>query len=165
MDLIVEGSGTARFGDRVVRCATGRAGITRAKREGDGATPAGSFACRLVYWRADRLARPATSLPTAKLAPDAGWCDAPGDPNYNRPVLLPYPASAEALWRDEAIYDLIVPLGYNDEPVRAGLGSAIFLHVARPDFAPTLGCVALGRDDLIAFLAVARTGSRVVVQG
>jgi L,D-peptidoglycan transpeptidase YkuD (ErfK/YbiS/YcfS/YnhG family) len=91
------------------------------------------------------------------LAPEDGWCDAPSNPAYNKPVRLPFPASAEALWRDDAVYDIIGILGWNDSPVRPGQGSAIFLHVARPDYAPTDGCVALAQDHLRRVLAMGLT--------
>jgi L,D-peptidoglycan transpeptidase YkuD (ErfK/YbiS/YcfS/YnhG family) len=163
MDLIVGADGWARFGDARVRCALGPAGLVHDKREGDGATPIGAWPCRWLYFRPDRLAAPPTGLRRVALSPGDGWCDAPLDPHYNRPVRLPYPASAEALWREDGVYDLIVPLGYNDAPVEPGRGSAIFLHLARPDYAPTQGCVALSRADLLIFLAVAGPESRIVI--
>jgi len=73
-------------------------------------------------------------------------------------VILPYPAGHERLWREDHVYDLIVALGYNDDPILPGRGSAIFLHVARPDYSPTEGCVACARDDLLALLAAATPG-------
>jgi L,D-peptidoglycan transpeptidase YkuD (ErfK/YbiS/YcfS/YnhG family) len=163
MDLFVNGDGTARFGSRLIRCAVGRSGLSAVKREGDGATPIGAFPCRLLYWRPDRQARPPTLLPSQALSPADGWCDDPADPAYNHPVRLPYPRSAEALWRADGLYDLIVPLGYNDSPVIPGRGSAIFLHVARPDYAGTEGCVALALADLRDFVATASRTSRVVI--
>ncbi len=163
MDLEVNGNGTARWNGRPLRCATGRAGISASKREGDGATPAGNFAMRFLLYRPDRGAAPRTGLPVRPIATDDGWCDAPADPAYNRLIQLPYPAGAEALWRADALYDLVVPLGYNDLPVVPGLGSAIFLHLATPDFAPTAGCVALARPDLITVLAEADGAARVVI--
>lgn len=146
-----------------MRCAIGHGGISTAKREGDGATPAGRFAMRYVLFRPDRETQPRTRLPSRPLARHDGWCDAPGDPAYNRLILLPYRASAEALWRDDGRYDLIVPLGYNDISVVPGAGSAIFLHLAAPDFAPTAGCVALLRADLLAVLAAADSSSHMIV--
>ena len=131
------------------RAAIGPAGIAIKGREGDGITPRGSFAVREVFYRADRIAPPHTLLPLRKIAPDDGWCDAPDDPNYNRLVKLPYPAGAENMWREDHLYDLVAVLGYNDDPVVAGKGSAIFLHLARPDYSPTHGCVALAYDDLV----------------
>jgi L,D-peptidoglycan transpeptidase YkuD (ErfK/YbiS/YcfS/YnhG family) len=158
MELVVEANGRAQWNMRAFRCAIGRGGIRADKREGDGATPAGVFALRRVLYRPDRLTRPATGLPAAPLDPADGWCDDPADPLYNRPVRLPYPARHERLWREDAIYDVIVVLGHNDDPVIPGRGSAVFLHVAAPDFGPTQGCVALAREELMSVLATAGPG-------
>lgn len=147
-DLIVEPDGWLRYGDARYRCALGRTGVRRDKQEGDGATPVGRFALRRLLYRADRVGRPSTPLPSAAIRPEDGWCDAPEHAAYNRQVTLPFDASHEDLWRDDEIYDLLVVLGHNDDPVIAGAGSAIFLHVARPDYSPTQGCVALGVADL-----------------
>ena len=134
------------------RCALGRGGVKAGKREGDGATPVGAYPLRRVLWRADRLERPETALPAAPIGRTDGWCDDPADPAYNRPVATPYPASHEELWREDGVYDVIVVLGHNDDPVVPGLGSAVFLHVARPDWEPTAGCVALPLPDLLRLL-------------
>ncbi|MEJ0027546.1 MAG: L,D-transpeptidase family protein [Rhizomicrobium sp.] len=146
------------------RAAIGRAGIGVKQCEGDGITPLGAFAVRRVLYRADRIAAPATALPVAPIAPQDGWCDAPADPAYNMPVTRPYPASNEALWRGDGLYDLILVLGFNDNPVAPGKGSAIFLHVARPDRGPTEGCVALAREDLQDVVAILKPGDLVVVR-
>ncbi len=163
MDLIVSARGEARWGDKTFRCALGPAGIVADKREGDHATPAGRFALRRLLYRPDRLAPPVTGLPAIALSPADGWCDDPADALYNRQVRLPYPARHEALWRSDGLYDLIVVLGHNDDPVQPGAGSAIFLHVARGDFGPTEGCVALARSDLLTMLASAGPGDRVTI--
>jgi len=163
MDLVVEGDGHAVWNGRRLRCAWGRGGINAAKREGDGVTPAGAWPMRALLFRPDRFARaPLTRLPIRGLRPEDGWCDDAIDPLYNRPVKLPFRARAERLWREDGIYDLIVPLAYNDNPPVPGLGSAIFLHIARAEFSPTDGCIALARQDLLDILAEADTGSRVV---
>ena len=134
-------------------CALGKAGVTARKREGDHKSPLGRFALRELLYRPDRFKEaPETGLITRPLAPEDGWCDDPADVQYNRPVTLPYPASAERLWRQDDVYDLIIPLGYNDDPAVPGLGSAIFMHIARPDLSGTEGCVALSRADLIDLL-------------
>jgi L,D-peptidoglycan transpeptidase YkuD (ErfK/YbiS/YcfS/YnhG family) len=151
----VSADGRLAFAGRHFRAALGRSGVTTAKREGDGATPAGILPLRRLYYRADRLAAPRTGLPATVIQPDDGWCDAPDDPAYNRRVTLPHAAGAERLWRADGLYDLVVELGWNDAPVRPGRGSAIFLHVARPDYGPTEGCVALAREDLLEVLAAA----------
>ena len=152
---IVHPDGRLVFRGQTYRCALGRAGIVAAvrKREGDGATPSGLLPLRRIHYRADRGPIPATALPRSPIAPDDGWCDDPADPAYNRPVRRPFAASHEAMWRADALYDIVGELGWNDAPVVPGRGSAIFLHLARADYGPTEGCVALGRGDLLAVLA------------
>jgi len=146
-----------------MRCALGRAGVSARKREGDGASPAGSFLMRRLMYRPDRESRPSTKLPLRAMTLADGWCDDPADAAYNLPVSLPYKARAETLWRQDRLYDLVVPLGYNDDPVTPGLGSAIFLHLAREDYGPTEGCVALARGDLLDVLEGSDAQSRVVI--
>jgi L,D-peptidoglycan transpeptidase YkuD (ErfK/YbiS/YcfS/YnhG family) len=165
MALVAYADGRFDLAGQWTRCAIGPAGVVAAdaKREGDGASPAGGWPMRRVFYRADRRAAPQTGLEVVALSPDDGWCDAPGDPAYNRLVKLPYPASCEALWREDGVYDLVVELGYNDDPVVDGAGSAIFLHLARPDFSPTQGCVALAAADLEALLGLARPGDLLVI--
>jgi L,D-peptidoglycan transpeptidase YkuD (ErfK/YbiS/YcfS/YnhG family) len=162
-DIVVTGT-SARFGRQRYRCAIGHGGIRRNKNEGDGATPAGAWPIRSVLYRADRVRLPKLAFETRELTPEDGWCDAPADPMYNRPVKLPYTASAEKLWRDDGIYDVIVVLGYNDKPVIPGRGSAIFMHIARSNYSPTLGCVAFARESLLEILARATHSTRVVVR-
>jgi L,D-peptidoglycan transpeptidase YkuD (ErfK/YbiS/YcfS/YnhG family) len=163
---VATADGWLDLGGDKARCALGPAGVlpASAKREGDGASPAGVWPLRRVLYRPDRGPPPATALPTATIAPDDGWCDAPGDANYNRAVKLPYPASAEQMWREDHLYDLVVVLGHNDDPAVPGLGSAIFLHLAKPDYAPTHGCVALARADLEALLRTAAPGDAVEIR-
>ena len=163
VDLTVDPAGLAHWGERAMRCALGRGGVRPDKREGDGATPIGCFPLRRVLFRADRLSRPASGLPVSPLDPRDGWCDDPQDPLYNRPVRLPYAGRHERLWRQDEVYDVIVFLGHNDAPVVPGRGSAVFLHVARPDFTPTEGCVALTREDLLSVVAQAGIGDRMIV--
>lgn len=128
--------------------ALGRTGIRADKREGDGATPRGTFRPVRVWWRPDHGPRPRTALPLRRIRPDDGWCDDPAHPRYNRPVARPFPASHEEMWRQDALYDLVIELDHNRRPRIARRGSAVFIHLARPDYAPTAGCVALRRNDL-----------------
>jgi L,D-peptidoglycan transpeptidase YkuD (ErfK/YbiS/YcfS/YnhG family) len=168
MDISVRREGdiyVADWGEGPRRCAVGHGGIGVKQREGDGLTPIGLWPLRQVLYRADRLARPATALPVAPIDQDQAWCDVQDDPNYNRLVHLPYASLDERLWREDSLYDLIVVVGYNDAPVVPGKGSAIFLHLARPDYGPTAGCVALPREDLLQALAQAGLSSRLAVQG
>jgi L,D-peptidoglycan transpeptidase YkuD (ErfK/YbiS/YcfS/YnhG family) len=140
------------------RCALGKGGVAPHKMEGDGATPLGPLPLRRVLYRADRGPAPACALPVEPVARDDGWCDDPLHPAYNTRIRLPHEARHEALWREDGVYDVIGVLGWNDAPVLRGRGSAIFLHVARPDYAPTEGCVALAPRELRALLATGVTG-------
>jgi len=146
------GKGLAILGPLVFAVSLGSGGRRARKREGDGATPIGIWPIRCVLYRPDRIARPRTAIPVARIRRSDGWCDAAGDRNYNRPVRLPYPASAEQMWRDDGLYDIVVVLGHNDRPRVAGGGSAIFMHLMRPDGAPTAGCVAFRKRHLLHVL-------------
>jgi len=161
--ISVSASGTAKWRGRTYRCAVGAGGITATKREGDGASPMGCFALRRVFFRPDRLEAPSTGLPVKAISESDGWCDAPDDPAYNQQVRLPHEASAETLWREDALYDLVVVIGHNDAPVVPGCGSAIFLHVAQPDYAPTEGCIAFNREDLLEILAGCDRDSQICI--
>ena len=165
MDWLVSRKGSMKLPRGEVRAALGRSGVIAEseKHEGDGATPLGRYGIRRVYYRSDRVERPETELPVRAINADDGWCDAPSDPAYNRPVRLPYPASCETLLREDELYDLILVLGHNDDPPQPGLGSAIFLHCKRGDYEPTEGCVALDRRDVLDLLAAARRGDHVVI--
>lgn len=161
MEITVTAPDRLKCGGRAFRCALGPGGVVMDKTEGDGGTPIGLFPLRRVLYRPDRLDAPATGLPVETIKPDQGWCDDPAHPDYNRPVSLPFTASHENLWRDDAVYDVIVILGHNDDPPVPGKGSAIFMHVARPDYGPTEGCVALAREDLLDVLAKCRPGDTI----
>jgi L,D-peptidoglycan transpeptidase YkuD (ErfK/YbiS/YcfS/YnhG family) len=166
MDITVRQEGpifTAGWGGTVRHCAVGRGGIGFKLREGDGITPAGTWPLRKVFFRADRLDAPKTILPVKKLEQDDAWCDIAGDPNYNRLVRLPYATLNERLWRVDHLYDVITVIGFNDAPVVQGKGSAIFLHVAREDYAPTEGCIALALHDLVSALGQLRRTDRLIV--
>ncbi len=142
----------------------GRGGLAPDKREGDLKTPVGLFPMRCCYYRPDRMEAPLTGLPVVALSSSDGWCDDPADARYNQHVTLPYSGRHETLWRDDAIYDLIIPLGYNDNPVTPGKGSAIFLHLMRDDGVGTEGCIALQRADLLALLPHLGTGTQLEIQ-
>lgn len=158
--------GRFRMGEIETRCILGKGGVRPAvdKREGDGASPLGTWAIRRLLYRPDKGTPPAARLPIQAIAPDDGWCDASGDPAYNQPVKLPYGASCERMWRDDDAYDLVLVLAHNDDPPVAGMGSAIFLHLQQPDGRKTEGCVALTRPDMERLLAMAAPGDAVEIR-
>jgi len=147
----------------IAPCALGRSGVSLRKREGDGATPAGKFGVLKVYYRSDRVSRPQTNLPTQAITPELGWSDAKNDRNYNNLVKLPYPTSHEILTRDDHLYDYMVVLDYNISERKRGAGSAIFFHLAHPDFRPTEGCVAVEKSVMTRFLLRANNNTKFVI--
>lgn len=134
------------------------------KREGDGASPIGRWPARRVFYRPDKGPAPETGLPAIGLKPEDAWSDDPAGPTYNRLVPLPCRGSHERLWREDGVYDLIVELGFNDDPVMAGLGSAIFLHIVREGHMPTEGCIALAEADLRMVLRLLGGGSVIEIR-
>lgn len=150
--ILVSSLGKLIWKNKEYRCALGKSGMSENKTEGDQATPEGCFCMREVFFRPDRIKNLEITLPAKPLNPNNGWCDDPKDKNYNKFVKLPYPASAEKLWREDHLYDIIVVLGYNDGPIIPGKGSAIFMHIARENYSPTDGCIALALPDLLEIL-------------
>lgn len=144
--------------------ALGRGGIRADKREGDGATPAGRFRLKRLWWRADRGPRPRTLLPVRRIGPQDAWSEDPDDRNYNRPVRRPTAAPGDRLMRGDHLYDLVIEIDHNTRPRVAGRGSAVFIHLARPGFGPTAGCVAMKGDSLRRLLCRLDAGTNVDVR-
>jgi len=154
-------AGWLRLGQRALLVAIGRGSISANKREGDGATPRGRFRLVRLWWRADRAPRPATLLPARAIRRDDAWCEDPRDRRYNRPMQIAADTPGDRLWRNDRLYDLVVELDHNTRPRVANRGSAVFIHVARPGFAPTAGCVALTAAELRILLR--RIGRRTTL--
>ena len=163
MQALVHPDGRLVLREQVFRAVLGRGGARLDKLEGDGATPIAVLPLRRVLYRADRVRAPECAVAVEPIAPDDGWCDDPAERDYHRMIRLPHDGHYEELWRRDALYDVVGVLGWNDAPVERGRGSAIFLHVARADYAPTEGCIALALDDLRGVLAIGLT--EVVVVG
>jgi L,D-peptidoglycan transpeptidase YkuD (ErfK/YbiS/YcfS/YnhG family) len=148
----------------VRRAALGRESICALKREGDGGTPLGRFPIRLVLYRHDRVQPPRVPFPVRAIRGDDGWCEDPGNRNYNRLVKLSAQSTADRLTREDHLYDVVLVLGYNDRPRVKGKGSAIFVHLAREGLTPTAGCIALSRRDLRALLADLRRDTEIWIK-
>lgn len=151
-------------GGVLIRVALGHGGIKANKQEGDGATPRGRFRMKRVWWRADRGLRPQTLLPARRIGLQDGWCDDPAVFQYNRHIRLPATCSHERLSRSDCLYDVVVELDHNTRPRIRRRGSAIFMHVAGPDFNPTAGCVALRPAELRRLLTRCGPRTRILIQ-
>jgi L,D-peptidoglycan transpeptidase YkuD (ErfK/YbiS/YcfS/YnhG family) len=150
-------------GPKALRVALGRGGIKADKREGDGGTPAGRFRPVRLWWRADRQPRPQTLLPLRRIQPDDAWCEDPADRRYNQAFRRSANDPGDRLHRKDGLYDLVIEIDHNTRPRVAGRGSAVFIHVARKDYAPTAGCVALSRSDLSRLLAELSQKTRIII--
>ena len=155
--------GALRAGPLRMPLALGRGGVKADKREGDGGTPRGRFHPVRLWWRADRLTRPRTLLPVRRISRDQAWCEDPADRRYNRPFARSANEPGDRLWREDGLYDLFLEIDHNTRPRVAGLGSAVFVHVARPGFRPTAGCVALQLHDLRILLSRVHSRTRIVI--
>lgn len=152
-----------RYGPVTVQAALGRGGITSFKHEGDGGTPRGPMKILGGFRRAGMLTPDRAGLALQRVGGRDGWCDAPDHAAYNRQVRLPFAASHETLVRNDTLYDFGLVLDWNIRSRKRGAGSAIFLHVARPGYLPTEGCIALKRRDLLRLMPFLRCGTIVRV--
>jgi len=143
--------------------ALGRGGIIANKREGDGGTPKGTFRPRRLWWRADRHPRPQTFLPVRAIRPDDAWCEDPTSRQYNRPLTLGRDNNGDRLRRDDHLYDFIIEIDHNTSPRIAGRGSAVFLHLARPDFSPTAGCVSMTKSAMLQLLRQIGPRTKIII--
>jgi L,D-peptidoglycan transpeptidase YkuD (ErfK/YbiS/YcfS/YnhG family) len=146
-----------------ISVALGRAGILANKREGDGGTPKGTFQARRLWWRADRHARPHTFLPVRAIGAEDAWCEDPHDRRYNRLIRLQKGCAGDRLRRDDHLYDFVVEIDHNARPRVAGRGSAIFLHLARDNFAPTAGCVSMTKSAMLRLLRRLGPNTKIVI--
>ena len=131
------------------KCAVGKRGISIKKKEGDFITPKGTFKIREIFYRKDRVQNLITRIKKTVIRKNMGWCDDPKSKKYNKLIYFPFKHSAEKLYRRENIYDIILVLNFNMNPVKKNKGSAIFIHVAKKNFQPTQGCIALDKSELI----------------
>lgn len=163
MSLKIFPNGNAEWRGKHFCCSIGKGRIAKGKVEGDSKTPAGSFPLRKIYFRPDRVPRPRTILPTTALKPLDGWCCDPQDKNYNQFIDLPSHSEHERLWRSDNLYDLIGVIGYNDNSVILGAGSAIFLHIATNNFSATQGCIALSKENLSKIFLEWKTEDHIII--
>jgi L,D-peptidoglycan transpeptidase YkuD (ErfK/YbiS/YcfS/YnhG family) len=148
---------------QTVPVALGRGGIKADKREGDGGTPRGTFRPRQLWWRADRHPRPKTYLPVRAIKPEDAWCEDPSSRHYNQALRLERDQSGDRLTRDDHLYDFIIEIDHNTSPRIAGRGSAVFLHLARPNFSPTAGCVSMTPSAMLRLLQRLGPRTRIVI--
>ena len=145
------------------KCAVGKRGISIKKKEGDFITPKGTFKIKEIFYRKDRVKSLISRLKKTVIRKNMGWCDDPKSKKYNKLIYFPFKHSAEKLYRRENIYDIILVLNFNMNPVKKNKGSAIFIHVAKKSFQPTKGCIALNKSELIKLVKSIKKNTAVKI--
>ena len=161
--IIINKSGYLKYKNLKFRCSLGRAGIGKKKKEGDGITPKGKFRILKIYYRFDRIKKFSTNIKKIKIKKNMGWCDDPNSRFYNKLISLPNKDHHEKFYRSDNIYDVLVVLNYNMDPIIKGKGSAIFIHIAKKQLKPTAGCVALNKADLLFLLATIEKNTEIKI--
>jgi len=163
MKLVVN-NGFLKSKNSNYRCSIGKNGINSHKIEGDGCTPQGTFNIIKILYRPDKIGERKFFLETETILPFDGWCDDIESNYYNSQIKFPFNYSAEKLYRNDDLYDIVCIIDYNLNPVIKNRGSAIFLHVAKKDFSPTEGCIAINKNDLLKISLEMKRGTTIEIQ-
>jgi L,D-peptidoglycan transpeptidase YkuD (ErfK/YbiS/YcfS/YnhG family) len=151
--IIINKSSYLKYKNFRFRCALGKAGIGKKKKEGDNITPLGLYKIVKIYYRKDRIKKISSKFKLIKITKNIGWCDDPNSEKYNQIINLPTKYSYEKLYRKDNVYDLILVLNYNMNPVIKNKGSAIFIHIAKREYQLTQGCIALKKVNLLKLIS------------
>ncbi len=161
--IIVNKSGQLKYKNLKFKCALGKAGIGKKNIEGDNITPKGTYRIIQIYYRKDRVKKISSSFKLNKITKSMGWCDDPSSKKYNQLIRLPTKYSHEKLYQKNNIYDLLLVIDYNMNPVVINKGSAIFIHVAKKKFTSTRGCIALQKKDLLNLLQNIKKNTQIKI--
>jgi L,D-peptidoglycan transpeptidase YkuD (ErfK/YbiS/YcfS/YnhG family) len=161
--IIVKNSGYLKYKNLKFRCALGKAGIKKKEKEGDNITPKGIFKITRIYYRADKINNITTSIKKVKIKKNMGWCDDPNSNFYNKQIKLPSKYSHEKLYRKDSLYDLVLVLNYNTNPIIKSKGSAIFLHIANDSYKRTKGCIALKKKHLVLLISKIKKNIKIKI--
>ena len=151
------------FNNIKYRCAIGKSGFTTNKREGDGCTPIGTYKINEILYRNDKIKKINTNIKTRKIQLTDGWCDDPKHILYNQMIRFPFDHTAEHLYRNDNLYDILCVLNHNQNPIVPEMGSAIFIHIAKKSYAPTEGCIALKQVELLDIISAINKDTKIVI--
>ena len=161
--IIVKRSENLLFKNLKFKCSLGKNGVTKNKIEGDKCTPSGTYRLKQVFYRADRIKKFSTNIKKIKIKKNMGWCDDSSSKRYNQLIRVPTKFSHEKLYRKDGIYDIIVVLNYNMNPVIKKKGSAVFMHIAKKNYSKTLGCIGLKKNDLLEILNKVKKNNKIKI--
>ena len=159
--IIINKSGDLKYTDIKFKCALGKSGIEKKRIEGDNITPKGTFKIIKIYYRKDRIKKINSTFKLVEIKKNMGWCDDPKSERYNQLIKLPSKYGHEKFFRNDRIYDLILVLDYNMNPVIKNKGSAIFIHIAKNNYTKTKGCIALKKKDLIEIISKIKKDTKI----
>ena len=162
--IIINKSKYLKYKDLKFKCAIGKAGIRKKKKEGDNITPKGIYKIIKIYYRDDRIKKISSKFKLIKITKKMGWCDDPKSKKYNRLIKLPNKYSHEKLYKKNNTYDLLLVLDYNMKPIVKNKGSAIFIHVAKRNYKPTAGCIALKKKDLLKLTKIIKLSTKILIK-
>ena len=162
--IIINKSKYLKYKDLKFKCAIGKAGIRKKKKEGDNITPKGIYKIIKIYYRDDRIKKISSKFKLIKITKKMGWCDDPKSKKYNRLIKLPNKYSHEKLYKKNNTYDLLLVLDYNMKPIVKNKGSAIFIHVAKRNYRPTAGCIALKKKDLLKLTKIIKLSTKILIK-
>jgi L,D-peptidoglycan transpeptidase YkuD (ErfK/YbiS/YcfS/YnhG family) len=162
--IIINKSKYLKYKDLKFKCALGKAGIRKKKKEGDNITPKGIYKIIKIYYRDDRIKKISSKFKLIKITKNMGWCDDPKSKKYNQLIKLPNRYSHEKFFKNDNSYDLIIILNYNINPIIKNKGSAIFIHIAKKNYKSTAGCIALKKDDLLKLIKIIDTNTKIFIK-
>ena len=146
-----------------LKCSIGKSGITRLKKEGDLATPKGTYKLGLLYYRKDRIKLSKCKLRKKAIKKNTGWCDDFRSAKYNKEISFPLNYSAEKFYKKDNAYDLLINIKYNQNPTNKKKGSAIFLHLINKKYRATKGCVAIKKKDFLKILPLIKKSTKITI--
>jgi L,D-peptidoglycan transpeptidase YkuD (ErfK/YbiS/YcfS/YnhG family) len=161
--IIINKSGYLKYKGLKFKCALGKAGIGKKDKEGDNITPKGTYKIVKIYYRADKIKKISVKLKLITINKKIGWCDDPKSKFYNQEIKLPSKYSHEKLYRKDSIYDIIIVINYNINPIIKNKGSAIFIHIAKKKYGKTQGCIALRKIHLLSILEKMKKNTKIKI--
>jgi L,D-peptidoglycan transpeptidase YkuD (ErfK/YbiS/YcfS/YnhG family) len=161
--IIINKSGHLKYKDLKFKCALGKAGVGKKRVEGDNITPKGTYKIIQIYCRKDRIKKISSKFKLIKINKNMGWCNDSRSKKYNQLINLPSKYTFERLFRKDNLYDLIIVLNYNINPIIKNKGSAIFIHIAKKKYKKTAGCIGLKKSDLLKLIKVVKKKTKVII--
>ena len=161
--IIINKYGYLKYKDLKFKCALGKSGVGKKKIEGDNITPQGIYKIIKIYYRKDRIKKISSKFKLIKIKKNRGWCDDPKSNKYNQLINLPSDFNHEKLYRRDSVYDLILILNYNMNPIVKGKGSGIFIHISKKNYKKTAGCIALKKSHLIQLVKKIERRTKIII--